>query len=74
MTLIASAIHKHQAFLAIDSRLSAGGEPVEEDAIKCAHITSVEGKLLIGFTGLAEVNGKPTIDWILDQLSDVSKD
>lgn len=71
MTLIVSGIHKHQAFLAIDSRLSDSSGPVEEDAIKCAHIVCSEGKLLLGFTGLAEINDDPTMNWVLKQLSEV---
>jgi len=71
MTLIANAIHKRQAFLAVDSRLTVDGNPVDESAIKNAYITCKRGKLLLGFAGIADIDDTPTIEWVLNEFSEV---
>jgi hypothetical protein len=73
MTLISAAIHKHQAFIATDSRTTnlTTGEIHSEDTAKSMMIDTKDGKILIGYTGTAQIDDVDTLYWITDILSKI---
>lgn len=73
MTLIAAAIHKHGALISTDTRLTENGTgvSVNENTGKSAFLDCGDGRVLVGFTGLAEINNLGTIDFIIHKLSDI---
>ena len=72
MTLIAAAIHKHGVLMATDTRLTENetGVSANENTVKSAFLECTEGRVLVGFTGIAEINNQGTIDYIIHKLSD----
>jgi hypothetical protein len=70
MTLISWAITERWTILASDRRLTwlKNGVPVSfEDTATKSFV--LNGQLLMGYTGLAEIDGKSTELWVLDLLA-----
>jgi hypothetical protein len=52
-----------------DRRLSSGGSPIDDESNKAAVLTCADARLIVGFTGLAQVgNAFRTKQWLLDAL------
>ncbi|SRR5258706_12550577 len=72
MTQIIGAITKDYVLLASDRRLTIGdgpraGELVDDDTCKLVSLCGAAG---IGYTGLAQIEGTPTHEWIAKILAD----
>jgi hypothetical protein len=66
MTLIVTCLSPHYVLQVSDRRLSLGGKAIERAASKAVVFNNA---LIFGYTGIAEIAGKPTDAWLADVLS-----
>ncbi len=66
MTLIVTCLSPHYVLQVSDRRLSLGGKAIERAASKTVVFNNA---LIFGYTGIAEIAGKPTDTWLADVLS-----
>jgi hypothetical protein len=70
MTLILTSVNNNYVTLASDTRLTdKDGKPVDDNAVKCIKLDCSDGSFLIGYTGIARVNGIKTDHWLVDILT-----
>jgi hypothetical protein len=73
MTLILVAMNSDYLVQLSDRRLSAGGQPVEEESNKSLMVHLQDGRLAIGFTGLAAHGGFETATFLTEVVLEAVK-
>ena len=68
VTLILVAMNSDYLVQLSDRRLSAGGQPVEEESNKSLLVHLSDGRLAVGFTGLATYRGFETATFLTDVM------
>ncbi|MGA7272299.1 MAG: SEC-C domain-containing protein [Acidimicrobiia bacterium] len=73
MTLILVAMNSDYLVQLSDRRLSAGGQPVEEESNKSLLVHLSDGRLAVGYTGLATYGGFETATFLTDVMLEAAK-
>ena len=68
MTLIIAAVTPEYCVMGADRRLTEGGRVVEEESTKLTVLVTWDARTVVGYTGVARIQGFETDRWILDTL------
>lgn len=69
MTLILTLVSTNKIVQVSDRRLTLNGEIHESNATKAICVSCSNAHFSVGYTGVAEIDGKRTDYWIVDQIS-----
>ena len=73
MTLIVVGMNSGYLVQLSDRRLSAGGRPVEEESNKSLLVHLSDGRLAMGYTGLATYGGFETATFLTDVILEAAQ-
>ncbi|MGQ0848935.1 MAG: hypothetical protein ACT4OP_07430 [Actinomycetota bacterium] len=73
MTLIVVAMNSDYLVQLSDRRLSPGGRPVEEESNKSLLVHLSDGRIAVGYTGLATYGGFETATFLTDVILEAAK-
>ena len=71
MTLIITILSNNKVIQVADCRLTLNGLLHDATAIKAVGVSCTDAQFCIGYTGVAEIEGKRTDYWLVDQVSDI---
>ncbi|HEY5473425.1 MAG TPA: hypothetical protein VIK32_09585, partial [Candidatus Limnocylindrales bacterium] len=70
MTLLITLVNRAQAVLVSDRRLTwPDGRPPDDEANKAVIVSMPRARVLVGFTGIAQVESKSTVEWFLEAFA-----
>lgn len=71
MTLIITVVGKNKVIQVADCRLTLEGKTYDADAIKSVAVICSDAQFSVGYTGLAEIAGKRTDYWLVEQIRSI---